>query len=94
MAYRQRAETSLNEMGGESLGSFFPAVNRAFFLIDEEKTRFVERLWRVAKFSGIEVLAHCFMSNHFFAARYLTPLAKSGYIAVAGDEKNRYLPGK
>ena len=25
---------------------------------------------------------------------YLTPLAKSGYIAVAGGEKNRYLPGK
>ena len=23
---------------------------------------------------------------------YLTPLAKSGYIAVAGGEKNRYLP--
>ncbi len=28
------------------------------------------------------------------ALRYLTPLAKSGYIAVAGGEKNRYLPGK
>ena len=26
--------------------------------------------------------------------RYLTPLAKSGYIAVAGGEKNCYLPGK
>ena len=25
---------------------------------------------------------------------YLPPLAKSGYIAVAGGEKNRYLPGK
>ena len=31
---------------------------------------------------------------YFFTARYLTPLAKSGYIAVAGGEKNRYLPGK
>ena len=30
----------------------------------------------------------------FFTARYLTPLAKSVYIAVAGGEKNRYLPGK
>ena len=98
----------------------------------------VERLWRVATFSCVEVLAYCFMSNHFhilvyvpdprelsddellariralysgtalaklraalglasanfFTARYLTPLAKSGYIAVAGGEKNRYLPGK
>ena len=40
-------------------------ANRAFFLTDEERTRFVDRLWRVAKFSGIEVLAYCFMSNHF-----------------------------
>ena len=85
-------------------------ANRAFFLNDEEKTRFVERLWRVATFSCVEVLAYCFMSNHFhilvyvpdprelsddeLLARYLTPLAKSGYIAVAGGDKNRYLPGK
>ena len=40
-------------------------ANRAFFLNDEEKTRFVERLWRVATFSCVEVLAYCFMSNHF-----------------------------
>ena len=33
-------------------------------------------------------------SANFFTARYLTPLAKSGYLAVAGGEKNRYLPGK
>ena len=33
-------------------------------------------------------------SVSFFTARYLTPLANSGYIAVAGGEKNRYLPGK
>ena len=33
-------------------------------------------------------------SANFFTARYLTPLAKSGYIAVAGGETNRYLPGK
>ena len=33
-------------------------------------------------------------SVNFFTARYLTPLAKSGYIAVAGGEKNRHLPGK
>ncbi len=33
-------------------------------------------------------------SANFFADRYLTPLAKSGYFAVAGGEKNRYLSGK
>ena len=65
-------------------------ANRAFYLTDEERTRFVERLWRVAKFSGIEVLAYCFMSN-FFTARYLTPLAKAGYIAAV-DTENLHSP--
>ena len=103
-------------------------ARRAFFLDDEEKTRFVERLWRVATFSGVEVLTYCIMSNHFhilvcvprslengsdkvaydllkqladglkrpaelraalgiasanfFTVRYLTPLAKAGYISL------------
>ena len=47
-------------------------ANRAFYLTDEERTRFVERLWRVAKFSGIEVLAYCFMSNHFHLLVHLS----------------------
>lgn len=46
-------------------------ANRAFFLNDEEKTRFVERLWRVATFSSVEVLAYCFMSNHFHILVYV-----------------------
>ena len=46
-------------------------ANRAFFLNDEEKTRFVERLWRVATFSCVEVLAYCFMSNHFHILIYV-----------------------
>lgn len=46
-------------------------ANRAFFLSDEEKTRFVERLWRVAAFPGVEVLAYCFMSNHFHLLVYV-----------------------
>ena len=46
-------------------------ANRAFFLNDEEKTRFVERLWRVAAFSCVEVLAYCFMSNHFHILVYV-----------------------
>ena len=27
-------------------------ANRVFYLTDDQRTRFVERLWRVAKFSG------------------------------------------
>ncbi len=56
-------------------------ANRAFFLIDEERSRFVERMWRVARFSGVEVLSYCFMSNHFHLLVYL-PEAR-----VLGDEE-------
>ena len=47
-------------------------ANRAFFLNAEEKTRFVERLWRVATFSCVEVLAYCFMSNNFHILVYVS----------------------
>ena len=53
-------------------------ANRAFYLTDEERTRFVERLWRVAKFSGIEVPAHCFMSNHFHLLVHLPEAPELG----------------
>ena len=53
-------------------------ANRAFFLTDEERTRFVERLWRVATFSGVEVLAYCFMSNHFHLLVYFPEAPKLG----------------
>ena len=33
-------------------------------------------------------------STNFFTAHYLMPLAKAGYIAVEGGEKNRYAPDK
>ena len=46
-------------------------ANRAFYLDDDEKTLFVERLWRVARFSCVEVLAYCFMSNHFHILIYI-----------------------
>lgn len=51
-------------------------ANRAFFLTGEERTRFVDRLWRVATFSGIEVLAYCFMSNHFHLLVHLPEAPK------------------
>ncbi|MCR5413342.1 MAG: transposase [Kiritimatiellae bacterium] len=46
-------------------------ANRAFFLTEEERSRFVARMWRVAEFSGIEVLAYCFMGNHLHLLVYL-----------------------
>ena len=46
-------------------------AHRAFFLDEEERTRFVDRLWRVAQFSCVEVLAYCIMSNHFHVLVYV-----------------------
>ena len=46
-------------------------AHRAFFLNEEERTRFVERLWRVAHFSCVDVLAYCVMSNHFHLLIYI-----------------------
>ena len=40
-------------------------AHRAFYLNEEERTRFVERMRRVAYFSCIEILAYCVMRNHF-----------------------------
>ena len=40
-------------------------AHRAFFLTEDERTRFVDLLRRVAAFPGVEVLAFCFMTNHF-----------------------------
>lgn len=53
-------------------------ANRAFFLDDEEKTRFVERLWRVATFSCVVVLAYAFMSNHFHIFIYVPSAEEIG----------------
>ena len=60
-------------------------AHRAFFLDDEEETRFVERLWRVAAFPGVVVLAHCFMRNHFHVLVYVPDLLGTGRDKVAYD---------
>ena len=46
-------------------------ANRAFYLGEDERTRFVARMWRVAYFSCVEVLASCVMSNHFHVLVYV-----------------------
>ena len=46
-------------------------ANRAFYLGEDERTRFVARMWRVAYFSCVEVLAYCVMSNHFHILAYI-----------------------
>ena len=46
-------------------------AHRAFSLNEEERTRFVERMRRVAYFSCVEILAYCVMSNHFHVLVYV-----------------------
>ena len=56
-------------------------ANRAFFLTDEEKTRFVERLWRVAKSSGIEVAGG--EKNRYLPSKQYRILRKGKAVARA-----------
>jgi REP element-mobilizing transposase RayT len=50
-------------------GAYYHLVSRCalkqFLLEEEEKRVFVGMMRRVAAFSGVEVLTHCVMSNHF-----------------------------
>ena len=50
-------------------GGYYHLVSRCalkeFLLEEEEKRVFVGMLRRVAAFSGVEVLTHCVMTNHF-----------------------------
>ena len=46
-------------------------AHQALFLDDDEKTRAVELLRRVAEFSGVIVLAYPTMSNHFHIYIYV-----------------------
>ena len=34
-------------------------ANRAFYFNEEVSTRFVERMWRVAYFSCVDILSYC-----------------------------------
>jgi REP element-mobilizing transposase RayT/predicted transcriptional regulator len=46
-------------------------ANKAFYFTEEERGRFVERMWRIAYFACIEVVAYCVMSNHFHILVYV-----------------------
>ena len=46
-------------------------AHRAYFLDDEEKSRFVDLLRRVEFFCCVRVLAYCCMSNHIHVFMYL-----------------------
>ena len=70
-------------------------ANRAFYFGEEERTGFVARMWRVAYFSCVEVLAYCVMCNHFHILAYVPPpreLAEEEVLArVRTSETNNLL---
>ncbi len=58
-------------------GAYYHLVNRCalqhFLFTDEDKDVFVAMLRRVAAFSGIDVLTHCVMSNHYHILVHVPP---------------------
>lgn len=46
-------------------------AHRAFFLDNDEKTRLVDLIRRVAAFSGVRLLSYCVLSNHFHVFVYI-----------------------
>ena len=66
-------------------------ANRAFYLSEEERTRFVERMWRVAYFSCVDVLAYCVMDNHFHILAYVPPQRELSEEEVLARVRTLYL---
>ena len=64
-------------------------ANKAFYFTDEERGRFVERMWRIANFSCVEVLAYCVMSNHFQILVYVPHPRELSDEEVLSRENNR-----
>ena len=46
-------------------------AHRAYFLDEDERTRLVDFVRRVAEFSGVKLLAYSAMSNHFHVFVYI-----------------------
>lgn len=58
--------------------------HRAFFLDEEERTRFVDLIRRVTRFSGAKLLADGIMSNHSRIFIYIGRLEQRGTCSAAG----------
>ncbi len=64
MQKRRRLKVD-NSINGSIYHCISRTVNKEFLWDDEAKEIFRKQLWKTAAFCGIEVLAYCFMSNHF-----------------------------
>ncbi|MGK0186392.1 MAG: putative transposase, partial [Verrucomicrobiales bacterium] len=59
----------MRALGDSPVSSFYHVISRVvdrrFVLGDEEREVFRQLLFKQAKFAGVQVVAWCFMSNHF-----------------------------
>lgn len=53
-------------------------VDRQFIFGPREKDKFIEFMRMYEAFTGIRILAHCVMSNHFHLMLEITPMPKGG----------------
>ncbi len=54
-----------NSIKGSVYHCISRTVNKEFLWDDQAKEIFRKQLWKTAAFCGVEILAYCFMSNHF-----------------------------
>ncbi len=64
MTYKRRLKFE-NSIYGSVYHCISRTVNKEFLWDEEAKEVFRKQLWKTAAFCGVEVLAYCFMSNHF-----------------------------
>ena len=65
-------------------------AHRAYFLDEDERTRLVDFVRRVAEFSGVKLLAYSVMSNHFHIFVYIGRPEATGSDIVTTVNYHRY----
>ncbi len=62
--HRNKAYNTYHHLGSR-------IAHRVYFLREDERNEFVDRMFRVAAFTGVELVGWCIMTNHFHIMAYL-----------------------
>lgn len=62
--HRNKAYNTYHHLGSR-------IAHRVYFLREDERNEFVDRMFRVAAFTGVELVGWCIMTNHFHILAYL-----------------------
>ncbi|WFB37335.1 hypothetical protein P3T73_06115 [Kiritimatiellota bacterium B12222] len=79
---RKRGLRILPKEGGYFVHVTSRTVGQAFFFGDPEKRMFVKMMRRWAAFSGLSVITHCLMDNHFHVMLWVPGAVKLDHEAV------------